>query len=96
MERLPEFLPPKLGKFNNDLRIEANVPQKANGVLYVISGFFRWIVTFRNEGHLVYEYKLLENQRTRFRSYQPVAPGEVFIEVQSRLAEPKQAAPLDV
>ena len=38
MERMPEFAAPNLGKFNNDVRVEAKLPEKANGVIYALGG----------------------------------------------------------
>ena len=96
MERMPEFAAPKLGKFDNDVRIEANIPEKANGVIYALGGFSGGLSLFMKDGYLVYEYNLFEIQRTVFRSAEPIPAGDVVIDVKSRLAEARMAAPLDV
>ncbi len=96
MERMPEFAAPKLGKFNNDVRVEAKLPEKANGVIYALGGFSGGLSLFMQDGYLVYEYNLFEIKRTVFRSAEPIGAGDVVIEVESRLAEAKPASPLDV
>ena len=96
MERMPEFAAPKLGKFNNDVRVQANIPEKANGVIYALGGFSGGLSLFMKDGYLVYEYNLFEIKRTVFRSAKPLPAGDVVIDVKSRLAEDKPAAPLDV
>ena len=96
MERMPEFAAPKLGKFDNDVRIEASVPDKANGVLYALGSFAGGLSLFMQDGYLIYEYNLFEIQRTLIKTEQPIAAGDVVIEVKSRLAEDRPASPLDV
>lgn len=96
MERMPEFAAPKLGKFNNDLRVEANLPEKANGVIYALEGFSGGLSLFMQDGYLVYKYNLFVIKRTVFKSAEPIGAGDVVIEVQSRVAEAKPATPLDV
>lgn len=96
MERMPEFAAPKLGKFNNDVRVEAKLPEKANGVIYALGGFSGGLSLFMQDGYLVYEYNLFEIKRTVFRSAEPIGAGDVVIEVESRLTEAKPASPLDV
>ena len=97
MERMPEFAAPKLGKFDSDVRIEATIPEKANGVLYALGGFAGGLALFMDEGHLVYEYNLFEMERTRFQSESPLPAGDVVIEVRSRLEnEDTHAPPLGV
>ena len=37
--RMPEFAAPKLGKFDNTVSMDVDVPANANGVLYALGGF---------------------------------------------------------
>ena len=96
MERMPEFAAPKLGKADTDVRIEATIPDDANGVLYALGGFSGGLTLFMEDGHLVYEYNLFEVERTRMRSASKVPAGDVVIEVKSRLKEARPISPLDV
>ncbi len=96
MQRMPEFAAPKLGKADSDVRIEAEIPAEANGVLYALGGFAGGLTLFMQDGHLVYEYNLFEISRTRFRSKEPLAAGDVVIEVRSRMADARPRSPLDI
>jgi len=96
MERMPEFAAPKLGKFDNDIRMEVTLPEAANGVLYALGGFSGGLTLYMKDGYLVYEYNLFEIRRTQVRSAEPLPAGDAVIEVSSRLAEARPAAPLDV
>ena len=37
--RMPEFAAPKLGKFDNNVSMDVDVPANANGVLYALGAF---------------------------------------------------------
>src|SRR5207302_1581292 len=58
--RMPEFAAPKLGKFNNIVTMEVDVPANANGVLYALGGFSGGLSCFVKDGVLCYEYNLFE------------------------------------
>ena len=93
---MPEFAAPKLGKADTDVRIEATIPDDANGVLYALGGFSGGLSLFMIDGHLYYEYNLFEVERTRMRSESAIPAGDVVIEVKSRLKEARPISPLDV
>ena len=96
MERMPESAAPKLGKFDSDVRIEAEIPENANGVLYALGSFAGGLSLFMVDGYLVYEYNLFEIERTSMRSKSPIPAGEAVIEVRSRLKENRPISPLDI
>jgi hypothetical protein len=94
--RMPEFAAPKLGKFDNTVSMEVDLPANAEGVLYALGGFSAGLTTYIKDGVLSYEYNLFEIQRTQIKSKEKLPTGKVKIEVVSKLAEPRLAAPLDV
>ena len=96
IERMPEFTAPKLGKFDNNVSMEIEVPENANGVLYALGGFSGGLSLYVVDGYLTYEYNLFEIDRTHIKSKTKLPTGKVKIEVVSRLAAPKRGSPLDV
>lgn len=93
---MPEFAAPKLGKFNNTVSMEVDVPVDANGVLYSLGGFSGGLACYVKDGVLHYEYNLFEIQRTKITAKSKLPAGKVKIEVVSKLAAPKPGAPLDI
>jgi arylsulfatase A-like enzyme len=93
---MPEFTAPKLGKLNNNVSMEVEVPANANGVLYALGGFSGGLSLYVIDGELRYEYNLFEIDRTHIKAKDKLPTGKVKIEVESRLAAPKPGAPLDV
>ena len=96
IDRMPEFAAPKLGKFDNDVRIEANIPENAEGVLYALGSFSGGMTVYIKDGKINYEYNLFEIERTRFTSDAKLPVGPAVIEVSSRLAAAKPASPMDI
>jgi arylsulfatase len=94
--RMPEFTAPKLGKFDNNIRLELDLPAKAQGVLYSLGGFSGGLTCYVKGGTLCYEYNLFEIERTTIQARDKLPAGRAVIEVESRLAGTKAAAPLDV
>ncbi len=93
---MPEFAAPKLGKFDNTVTMDLDVPAKANGVLYALGAFSAGLTCYVLDGVLCYEYNLFEIQRTQIKAQGKLPSGKVQIEVASRLAAPRPAAPLNV
>ena len=96
IDRMPEFAAPKLGKFDNDIRMEVDVPENGEGVLYALGSFSGGLSLYMKDGKLNYEYNLFEIERTRFTSADRIPAGAAVIEVSSRLAEAKPKSPLNV
>jgi arylsulfatase len=96
IERMPEFTAPKLGKFDNNVRLEVTLPENGNGVLYALGGFSGGLTCFMKDGYLCYEYNLFEINRTKIKSKTKLPTGNVTIEVVSRLTSPKPASSMDV
>jgi arylsulfatase A-like enzyme len=93
---MPEFTAPKLGKFNNTVSMEVEVPPTANGVLYALGGFSGGLALYVKDGELRYEYNLFEIDRTHIVAKDKLPTGKVKIEVESKLVAPKPGSPLDV
>ncbi|MBL9145143.1 MAG: arylsulfatase [Verrucomicrobiaceae bacterium] len=93
---MPEFTAPKLGKFDNTVSMELDVPANANGVLYALGGFSAGLTCYTKDGALNYEYNLFEIQRTKIQSKSSLPKGKVKLEVVSKLVAPKPGAPMDV
>ena len=94
--RMPEFLAPALGNRENVVTIDADIPAKANGVLYSLGGFSGGLTLYVKDGVLSYEYNLFEIQRTQIKVKGKLPTGKVKIEVETKYAVMKAAGPLDV
>jgi len=93
---MPEFAAPKLGKFDNTVTMNVDVPANANGVLYALGGFSAGLSCYVKDGVLNYEYNLFEIQRTKLTAKDKLPTGKVKVEVVSKLAAPKPGAPLNI
>ena len=94
--RMPEFAAPKLGRVNNLVSMEVEVPENASGVLYALGAFSGGLSCYVKDGVLCYEYNLFEIERTQIKAKEKLAAGKVKIEVESKSAEAKPASPLEV
>jgi len=94
--RMPEFLAPALGNRENLVTVEADIPAKANGVLYSLGGFSGGLTCYVQDGILSYEYNLFEIQRTQIKAKTKLPEGPVKITVETKYAVKKAAGPLDV
>jgi arylsulfatase len=94
--RMPEFTAPALGNRANIVTIEADVPQRANGVLYALGGAGGGLTCFVEDGILCYEYNCFIVMRTKIRSVEPLPAGRCTIEVETRYVEPRPGGPLQV
>ena len=94
--RMPEFAAPALGNTPNLVTIDADLPVKANGVLYKLGSNGGGLTLFMEDGVLCYEYNLFMISRTKIRASTPLAPGKRRIEVETVYAEPRPGGPLKV
>jgi len=93
---MPEFTAPKIGKFDNTVNMEVEMPANANGVLYALGGFSGGLSLYVKDGELRYEYNLFEIDRTHIVAKGKLPTGRLKIDVESKLVAPKAGAPLDV
>jgi arylsulfatase len=94
--RMPEFCAPALGNRSNSVVIDAEVPERGNGVLYALGGAGGGLTCYMDAGRLCFEYNLFILMRTKIRSKRPLPPGRVRIEIQTAYAEPRPGGPLDI
>ncbi|PDS87309.1 arylsulfatase [Rhizobium sp. L18] len=91
--RMPEFAAPGLGRESNRVRIEAEFPEDANGVLYAVGGAGGGLSVYMENGHLIYEYNMMiiENYQARTEK---LPGGKHSIDIVTSI--PKPAGPADV
>ena len=95
MTRMPEPAAPKLGKFNNTVTMELEVPANARGVLYSLAGFAGGLTCYVKDGVLCYEYNIFEIERVKIQAKEKLPAGKVKIEIVSRLTS-KVGGPMDI
>lgn len=81
INRMPEFTAPKVGTFQNQMTIDADIPAAANGVLYALGGFSGGVTCYLKNNILFYEYNLFEVERTTFASKAKLT-GKVKLEIE--------------
>jgi hypothetical protein len=96
VSRMPEFAAPKIGKFNNVVSLEVDVPADANGVLYSLGAFSGGLTCYVKDGVLCYEYNLFEIERTQIKSKGKLAAGKAKIEVETKLLAAQPGSPAQV
>ena len=92
--RMPEFTAPGLGRESNHVTIDAELGDKASGVLYALGGASGGLTLYMDKGDLVYEYNMMIIERTIARSRGKLAAGKHRIEVDTTIAKP--GAPAEV
>jgi arylsulfatase A-like enzyme len=90
--RMPEFTAPGLGRESSRVKIEAEFGNDASGVLYAIGGFSGGLTLYMDKGELVYEYNMLEIERTSIRAQEKIAGGKRRIEIDTAIPKPGAAA----
>jgi arylsulfatase A-like enzyme len=96
INRMPEFAAPKIGKFNNIVSMEVDVPADAQGVLYALGAFSGGLSCYVRDGVLCFEYNLFGIERTQIKAKEKLAPGKAKIEVETRLLSPRPGSPAQI
>lgn len=93
--RMPEFSAPGLGKTNNKVTIELDIPTNANGVLYAIGGSGGGLTCFLENNKLTYEYNLflIENYNV---TTDKLSAGKHVLEIITRLQKPGAPATVTI
>ncbi|OBA85674.1 arylsulfatase [Mycobacteriaceae bacterium 1482268.1] len=94
--RMPETCAPTLGNKDNVVTIEAELPARANGVLYALGGVAGGLTCYLDDGYLCYEYNLFIISRTKIRTVAALEAGPTTITVRTRYAEKRPGGPLDI
>ncbi len=90
--RMPEFAAPGLGRESNHVTVDADLGERASGVLYALGGASGGLTLYMDDGQLVYEYNMMIIERYIGRSKEKLAPGKHMIEVDTIIAKPGAAA----
>ncbi len=81
--RIPEFDAPAIGNTNNELTMQLELNENANGVLYALGGFSGGLTCFLQDGYLHYEYNLFEIERTKAVTKKKLKKGNHTIQIKS-------------
>ncbi|MGH8516176.1 MAG: sulfatase-like hydrolase/transferase [Panacagrimonas sp.] len=92
-KRLPELAAPNLRSRNSRVTVDAEIPERADGVLYALGGSAGGIALYLDNGYVVYEYNGLAVASTVVRSPSPLAAGTHRIEVETVMTAAKPGAP---
>jgi arylsulfatase len=89
---VPEFAGPKIGARSNLVTVDVDLASDSSGVLYALGAFSGGVSLWVDKGTLSYEYNLFEIERTRLETKDALPTGRVKIEVETRIAAPRDAA----
>ncbi|MCX7212426.1 MAG: arylsulfatase [Burkholderiales bacterium] len=94
--RMPEFTAPALRNQSSTVTIDADLGDKASGVLYALGGSGGGLALFMDKGQLVYEYNMMIIERYVARSAATIAAGKHRIEVTTTMHSARPLAAADV
>ncbi len=95
--RIPESLAPKFASgFSTHAVIDADLPEKASGVLYCVGGISAGFTVYMDEGILKAEYNAMTLNRYKVASRGPLPKGKVTIEVDVKYDSPQREGPATV
>lgn len=91
--RMPEFAAPGVGRQSNVVKLDINIGESANGVLYAVGGAGGGLSVYMEDGKLTYEYNMMiiENYKAQTEK---LSAGNHAIEISTSI--PKPAGPADV
>ena len=95
--RVPESMAPKFASgFSTHATIDAELPEKASGVLYCAGGISAGFTAYMDEGILKAEYNAMTLNRYKIASDGPLPKGKVMIEVDVKFDALKRESPATV
>jgi len=95
--RIPESMAPKFASgFSTHAVIEAELPEKASGVLYCVGGISAGFTVYMDEGILKAEYNALTLDRFKIASDAPLPKGKAKIEVEVKFDKMERESPATV
>ncbi len=95
--RIPESMAPKFTSgFSSHTTIDAELPDKASGVLYCVGGISAGFTVYMDEGFLKAEYNAMTLNRYKIASDRPLAAGKATIEVDLRYDSLQRESPATV
>lgn len=96
MVGIPEPAGPKLGGRSTRVVIDTEIKPDSAGVLYALGAFSGGLSLWVEKGKLSFEYNLFEVERTLIETKDPLPIGKVKIEVETRIAKPREAADITI
>jgi arylsulfatase len=95
--RIPESLAPKFASgFSTHATVEAELPDKASGVLYAMGGINAGFTVYMDEGVLKAEYNAMTLNRYKIASKARLPRGRATIGVDVKYDSPKREGPATV
>jgi len=95
--RIPESMAPKFASgFSTHAVIEAELPEKASGVLYCVGGISAGFTVYIDEGVLKAEYNAMTLNRYKIASQAPLPKGKATIEVEVKFDTLERESPATV
>jgi len=95
--RIPESMAPKFASgFSTHAVIEAELPEKASGVLYCVGGISAGFTVYLDEGVLKAEYNAMTLNRYKIASTAPLSRGKARIELDVKYDSPQREGPATV
>ena len=85
INRIPENAAPNIKSHNNIVTVQADFPEKANGVLFSLGTSYGGIALFVKDGYLTYEYNFFGFDRTIIRSAHPIHAGPAAVSVEMKM-----------
>lgn len=94
--RQPEIAAPNIKSRDNVVMVDADFPEKANGVLFKLGNTSAGITLFVKDGYLIYEYNGYSLDRTIVRSPARVPAGRATVSVALSMTSHLPRSPADV
>ena len=95
--RIPEFNAPKVGMVDNNVTIDLELEEGAEGVLFALGNVAGGVAVYIDEDrHLVYEFNQMAVERFVHRSKEPLPLGEGSLLIESRRKDNNWAGALSV
>ncbi len=85
-----------MGARSNRVVVDAELKPDSAGVLYALGGYSGGLALWADKGKLSFEYNLFEIERTLVETKDPLPTGKVKIEVETRIAKPREAAEITI
>ena len=95
--RIPESMAPKFASgFSSHAVIEAELPDRASGVLYCVGGISAGFTVYMDDGLLKAEYNAMTLNRYKVAADEPLGAGKATIEVDVAYDSPEREGPATV
>ncbi len=93
--RMPEFAAPGIGRASTTVKVDLEVGENADGVLYAVGGSGGGLSVFMEDGYLTYEYNMMIIENYKFRSPARLAAGKHQLVIDTSIAGPGKPGSVD-